>query len=152
MLRRAVALLATVVVFAAAKAQSQSPTQAIAVGWSPAAGLIGAECVKKSFSFAPRLGGALGVGLGGFGARLNLSLRRPTGRRAVPYLGVGYAYTPWFPVLAGISSVETLEGGVQFWPARGRHFYADVGAGYARVNSGRDEPGVVIRALLGRAF
>ena len=46
------------------RAQStDSANSVFAFGWSPAAGLIGIEWVNRSFSAAPRLGGAVGIGV-----------------------------------------------------------------------------------------
>jgi hypothetical protein len=89
------------------------PTHAYAFGWSPAAGLLGVEFVARSFTAAPRLGGALGVGIGGIGARLDLTLRDPTTYNRIPYLALGYVVTPWIPTVK-LSSATSIEAGVRF--------------------------------------
>ena len=137
---------------AAAQAQGVSPpTRAFGIGWSPAAGLIGVEFVKRSFAHAPRLGGAAGIGLAGAGARLNVTLRDPLANRHVPYLGVGYVATPWLPILK-MSGAASIEGGVQLWPSRGDGLYFDVGAGIAFLAGASSTTGPVLRLLVGHTF
>jgi hypothetical protein len=139
---------------AAADSSARPPVRtALALGWSPAAGAIGAEWVHRA---APgrRLGWAAGVGFAGFGARLNLELARrgrAGARQRVPYVGVGALATPWMPVL-DTRGAASLEGGVQFWPVARGGWYADLGAGAAAVFSGDGtQPGPVLRLLVGRA-
>ena len=127
------------------------PREAVAVGWSPAAGLVGAEFVVRSHSRAPRLGVAVGIGIGGFGGRLNIALRDPRAHTRVPYLGGGYVTTPWLPVLR-MSGAASLEGGMQFWPVSKQNLYFDVGAGAARLFGAGASTGPVLRLLVGRAF
>jgi hypothetical protein len=135
-----------------ANAQASSiPTRAVAFGWSPAAGLFGVEGVARSFAAAPRLGGAAGVGLAGFGVRINLTLRQPKAHSSVPYVAVGHTVTPWIPVIA-LTSVTSVEGGVQVWPTGERHLYMDFGAGAAYERGKYNEVGPVLRLLFGRVF
>jgi hypothetical protein len=138
---------------AAAQPARVPPTRAIGVGWSPAAGLFGAELVARSFAMAPRLGGAAGVGFGGVGARLNVALRDPAAHRRVPYVGAGYSAALWLPLIE-LSGVTSLEGGVQFWPTAGRGMYLDLGGGVAYLTGtgDGDEFGPVIRLLVGGTF
>ena len=146
------ALLALGAPCANACAQAAAPPrEAIAVGWSPAAGLIGAEFVGRAHSRAPRLGAAVGIGLAGFGGRFNLALRDPWAHTRVPYLGVGYVTTPWLPVIR-MSGAASLEGGVQFWPTAKQNVYVDAGAGVARLFGAAASTGPVLRLLVGRAF
>lgn len=132
------------------------PRYALAIGWSPAAGLIGGEVVRR-----PGPGGqlpvgfAVGAGLLGPGARVHVALGRtaaPAARR-VPYAGVGYTANAWADY-ATFRRAATAEGGVQFWPARRHRVYADLGAGAALVShyGGRTSGGPVLRALVGMAF
>jgi hypothetical protein len=113
--------------------------------------MIGVELVARSFPPAPRLGGALGIGFAGAGVRANLALRDPTANRRVPYVGVGYVALPWIPVL-DVTSVTTLEAGVQLWPTGTRHIYADLGAGVGWLGGGAPSTGPVLRLLVGRVF
>jgi len=139
---------------AGAAAQAQSvppPTRAFGIGWSPAAGLIGVEFVKRLFAPASRLGGAAGIGLAGAGARLNVTLRDPAANRHVPYLGLGYVATPWLPILK-VSGAASVEGGVQVWPSRGDGLYFDVGGGIALLNGASSTIGPVLRLLVGQTF
>lgn len=134
------------------RAQSTDSTKSVlAFGWSPAAGLLGIEWVDRSFSAAPRFGGAVGVGIAGAGIRLNMTLRDPTTHHRVPYLGVGYAVTPWMPVVK-LRSVASIEGGVQFWPVSPHKMYVDVGTGIAFLSGVSNDVGPVLRLLLGSAF
>ena len=131
------------------RAQSADSTNSVfAFGWSPAAGLLGIEWVARSFSAAPRFGGAIGVGLAGTGVRLNLTLRDPRTHARVPYLGVGYAVTPWMPVVK-LRSVASIEGGVQFWPVSPHKMYLDIGTGIAFLSGASNDVGPVLRLLLG---
>jgi hypothetical protein len=130
---------------------SSVPARAVAFGWSPAAGLFGVEGVARSFAAAPRLGGAVGVGLAGFGVRLNLALRQAKAHRSVPYVAVGHAVTPWIPVIA-LTSVTSVEGGVQVWPIGERRLYMDFGAGVGYQRGKYNEVGPVLRLLFGRTF
>ena len=127
------------------------PTHTYAFGWSPAAGLLGVEFVARSFTAAPRLGGALGVGIGGIGARLDLTLRDPTTYNKVPYLAVGYVVTPWIPTVK-LSSAASIEGGVQFWPVSPRRLYLDFGGGIAILSGASNKLGPVLRLLIGQTF
>jgi hypothetical protein len=127
------------------------PQRALGGGWSPAAGLIGIELVQRSFTSAPRINGAVGVGLAGFGARLNFCIRQPVTERRVPYIGVGYAATPWVPAVR-VSGAATVEGGMQFWPRAGHRLYVDVGAGAALLVNARSQFGPVLRLLVGGAL
>jgi hypothetical protein len=139
----------------AAQQDSIPPVRAYGIGYSPAAGLVGVEWVDRSFTrVAPRLGGAFGFGLGGVGARLNLTLRDPAAHRRVPYVGAGYAAALGLP-FTDIDGAASVEGGVQFWPAPGRRLYADLGAGVAYLVGPRgnnSDVGPVLRLLLGRTF
>jgi hypothetical protein len=126
-------------------------TRAYAFGWSPAAGLLGVEWVARSFSAAPRLGGAAGVGLGGVGVRLNVTLREPRTHNRIPYLAVGYVMTPWVPAVK-LTSVTSIEGGLQFWPANPRRLYVDLGAGVGFLSGAASNVGPVLRFLVGRTF
>ena len=119
-----------------------------AFGWSPAAGLLGIEWVGRSFSAVPRLGGAAGAGLAGLGARLNVALREPTTHQRVPYFGIGYAVTPWMPVVQ-LRSIASIEGGVQFWPDPPRHFYMDISAGVGFLSGASEKVRPVLRLLFG---
>ena len=131
------------------RAQSTDSTNSVfAFGWSPAAGLLGIEWVDRSFSAAPRLGGAVGVGIGGIGARLNMTLRDPRNHQRVPYVGLGYAVTPWIPVVS-LRSVASIEGGVQFWPVSPHKMYFDIGTGIAFLSGTSNDVGPVLRLLLG---
>ena len=127
------------------------PGHAYALGWSPAAGLIGVELVARSFSAAPRFGGAVGVGVGGAGARLNLTLREPRAYNKVPYVAVGYVVTPWIPSIK-LKSAVTIEGGVQVWPVSPRKLYLDFGTGIAFLSGASDKLGPVLRLLVGQTF
>jgi hypothetical protein len=127
------------------------PTNACAFGWSPAAGLLGVEWVVQSFSTASRFGGAAGVGLGGVGVRLNVSLREPRTHERVPYIGFGYVATPWLPAVR-LTSVTSIEGGVQFWPTKPRRVYFDIGAGVGFLTGSPNKLGPVLRLLVGQTF
>lgn len=128
-----------------------APRTAIAAGYSPAAGLIGAEWVRWPRS--GRLGMAVGAGLAGAGGRVNVSsVRRDNDRRRVPYVGAGYLVMPWLPFVSA-RGAASLEGGVQFWPAPGHRFYADLGAGAALLHGSAGHwVGPVLRLTLGRAL
>jgi len=130
---------------------SDVPTRAYAFGWSPAAGLLGVEWVARSFSTAPQLGGAVGVGIGGIGVRLNVTLREARTHDRVPYLAVGYVMTPWLPAVR-LTSVTSIEGGVQFWPVSPRRLYLDFGAGVGFLSGASSKVGPVLRLLAGRTF
>jgi hypothetical protein len=124
------------------------------VGYSPAAGIIGVEWIR--WASTSRAGWAAGIGVAGFGGRLNLGFgdRSAGRRRRVPYVGVGATATPWIPLFP-ILAVGSLEGGVQFWPADSKGRYLDVGAGAAVLVGRGDretEFGPVLRLLVGRAF
>jgi|SRR5687767_1346589 len=135
----------------AAQDSTTAPVRSFGVGWSPAAGLIGIERVQRSFSFAPRLGGAVGFGIGGVGARANLMLRRRAQHRREPYLAAGYSVTAWLPVI-DTGNIVSLETGVQFWPVGRRQLYFDLGAGVAFIGGRSDDVGPVLRLLFGRSF
>lgn len=127
------------------------PVHAFAFGWSPAAGLLGVELVARSFSGAPRLGGAIGVGIAGVGARLDFSLRDPTAFNKVPYIAGGYVATPWIPTVK-LTGAATIEGGVQIWPVNPRRLYLDFGTGIAFLSGASNKLGPVVRLLVGRTF
>jgi hypothetical protein len=127
------------------------PTRAYAFGWSPAAGLLGVELVARSFSAASRFGGAVGIGLGGVGVRLNVLLREPLTYERVPYIGFGYVATPWLPGIR-LTSVTTIEGGVQFWPTKPRRVYFDVGGGVGFLTGASSKVGPVLRLVIGQTF
>ena len=154
MLKRSLAFIALLLASRTEHAVAQVtgvPLHAFAFGWSPAAGLIGVELVARSFEQAPRLGGAVGVGIGGVGARLDLTLREPRTHNRVPYLAAGYVITPWIPSVK-LSSAATFEGGVQIWPVRPRRLYLDVGTGIAFLSGASDKLGPVLRLLVGATF
>jgi hypothetical protein len=149
-----VCLVAIALTSPALRAQAQglsAPTSAFGIGWSPAAGLIGVEFVNRSFTRAPRLGGAAGIGLAGTGARLNVSLRNPAVSRRVPYLGLGYVAAPWLPILK-MSGAASVEGGVQIWPSEHDGLYLDVGAGIAVLTGASSTTGPVLRLLVGHTL
>jgi len=135
----------------AAAQGAEVPTNAYAFGWSPAAGLLGVEWVVRSFSPATRFGGAAGVGLGGVGVRLNVALREPRTYERVPYIGFGYVATPWLPAVS-LTSVTSIEAGVQFWPTKPRRIYFDVGAGVGFLTGASSKVGPVLRLLAGQTF
>ena len=151
---RLLVFIALLVVTGAPYASAQViavPEHAVAFGWSPAAGLIGVEFVARSFSGAPRVGGAVGVGIGGVGARLNLTLREPSTYNKVPYVAAGYVVTPWIPSVK-LSSAATIEGGVQIWPVSPRRLYLDFGTGIAFLSGTSSKLGPVLRLLVGQTF
>lgn len=137
-----------------AEAQAVSmPTRAWALGWSPAAGLVGVELVARSFSPTTRVGGAAGIGIGGAGVRLNVALREPRAHNRVPYVAAGIVAVAWLPTIAA-TTVTTIEGGVQFWPQTPRRFYMDLGAGIGFQDSTPDWERIVpaVRIVFGRTF
>ncbi len=147
-------LVAVLLAVGAQRADAQStdvPTNAYAIGWSPAAGLLGVEWVVRSFSAASRFGGAAGAGLGGVGVRLNVSLRQPRTHDRVPYIGFGYVATPWLPAVK-LTSVTSIEGGVQFWPTKPRRLYFDLGAGVGFLTGAANKVGPVLRLVAGQTF
>lgn len=154
-MRRDLLLLVALFFVANAKplfAQSDRiPTAAWAFGWSPAAGLIGLEVVARSFGAAQHLGGAAGIGIGGLGLRVNLAMRNPNAHHRIPYLGVGYAATPWLPTIR-LKSLTSIEGGVQIWPTGQSRLYMDFGAGVAFLTGASEEIGPVLRLLFGRTL
>lgn len=137
--------------------QGVAPRSAVAVGWSPAAGVIGGEWVRRAGPGASvPLGFAFGAGLAGPGARVHLALgRRATNlaTRRVPYAGVSVVPVVWLPITR-MRGAMTAEGGMQFWPAARRRAYFDLGAGAALVfqHGGGTYAGPVLRALAGVAF
>ena len=154
MYRHSRVLLAVLVGVGAQRVTAQGaeiPTRAYAFGWSPAAGLLGVEWVTRSFTAAPQFGGAAGVGLGGVGVRLNVTLRDPRTHDRVPYIAVGYVITPWLPAVR-LTSVTSIEGGVQFWPVSPRRLYLDFGAGVGFLTGASSKVGPVLRLLAGRTF
>lgn len=132
------------------------PRQALAIGWSPAAGIVGVEYVRRPSRGGPLpVGFAAGAGILGVGARVHVGLRRggAPARQRVPYVGAGYAANMWLD-FSSVRSVTTGEAGVQFWPAARRRAYFDFGAGAALVtrDGGGANAGAVLRALVGVGF
>jgi hypothetical protein len=152
LLRACLCAIAIAAVCMPADAQTAgAPTRAFAFGWSPAAGLLGVEFVDRSFTRMPRLGGAVGIGLAGVGARLNVTIRDPAATRHVPYLGVGYVATPWLPIIR-MSGAASVEGGVQVWPSRRDDLYFDFGAGIAFITGASSSTAPGLRLLVGHPF
>ena len=110
------------------------PMHAWALGYSPAAGLLGAEVTVRLRKSPESISAGFGA-LGG-GVRINRELRkRPEGMTdgsgVMPYAAVGATWVNFlFWTQAPMVNAET---GVQLWPMAGGGLYGDVGIGVGRV-------------------
>ncbi len=129
------------------------PRRAYAVGMNTTAGFLGVEWVARSFAKAPRWGGAVGVGILGAGARLNLALREPLAHTLVPYLSSGLSVGIFsLPPLARSWNGASIEAGIQVWPKKPRRLYVDVGVGAATEFGRSGDPLPALRIVGGRTF
>lgn len=137
--------------------QAARAATAIAVGWSGTAGLVGVEVVRRAAPRKASLGLAVGAGLAGAGARVNLSLVGQAGDTAggrVPYIAVGVA-SMRAVLWSNPYRMGSIEFGTQRWPDQRGGTYYDLGGGFAvAVDSETGRPFVspTLRALIGRAF
>jgi len=132
-------------------------TTAVAAGWSGTAGLIGVEMVRRAPPGRASLGLAVGAGLAGAGARVNLSLvgqPSDTAGGRVPYVSVGIDAIRAI-LFSAPHRAASMEFGTQRWPDRRGGTYYDLGGGLAVVADSETGPPFVsptLRALIGRAF